>query len=593
MRQFFKFVFASCLGVLLAGIALFAIGTMIVGSIATAATAEKKADLKPNSVLVLKFDQMIPEKTNNLQMNPFEFENKKILGLQEILDIITYAKEDKNIKAIYFDLSSGGTGGQVTSRKLREAIEDFRTSGKQVLAYANSYSQSAYYLASAADKVYLNPIGSVDFHGYGVALAFFKEMLDNIGVDMQVFYAGQFKSATEPFRFNKMSDQNRLQIREYLEDMYGVFLDDISKSRNIPVDSLRAISQGYLSRSATSSVSTGLADAIKYEDEIEAEFKALIGLEEKDDLKRIGLGEYATTVKLNKDFKQKDKIAVVFAEGEINDGETTPGQINGDNYVRMLQKIRKDDQVKAVVLRVNSGGGSVLASDRILREIELIKAKGIPVVTTMGDLAASGGYYIACKSDKIFAEPSTITGSIGVFGILPSMQKLFDDKLGIHFDTVRTNDYAVAFTPFYKLNPQEFDILQKNVDQIYDRFITVVAEGRNMSKESVQEVAQGRIWTGKRALEIGLVDEIGGLQDALAYAAEKAGLEGYRTTEYPRTKEPLEQLLENLIGVKDESVKTHLIKSELGTYYPLYNQMVQLRELKGPQMRMPFILQYD
>ncbi len=593
MRQFFKFVFASCLGVLLAGIALFAIGSMIVGSIATAATAEKKADLKPNSVLVLKFDQVIPEKTNNLQMNPFEFENKKILGLQEMLDIIAHAKEDKNIKAVYLNLSSGGVGGQVTSRKLREAIEDFRTSGKQVLAYANNYSQSAYYLASAADKVYLNPIGAVDFHGYGVALAFFKEMLDNIGVDMQVFYAGQFKSATEPFRFNKMSDQNRLQIREYLEDMYGVFLDDISKSRNISTDSLRAISQGYLSRSAASSVSTGLADAIKYEDEIEAEFKTLIGLEEKDDLQRIGLSDYATTVKLNKDYKQKDKIAVVFAEGEINDGETTPGQINGDNYVRMLQKIRKDDQIKALVLRVNSGGGSVLASDRILREIELIKAKGVPVVTSMGDLAASGGYYIACKSDKIFAEPSTITGSIGVFGILPSMQKLFGDKLGIHFDTVRTNDYAVAFTPFYKLNPQEFDIMQKSVDQIYDRFLTTVSEGRNMSKEAVQEVAQGRIWTGKRALDLGLVDEIGGLQDALAYAAEKAGLEGYRTTEYPRTKEPLEQLLENLMGVKDESVKAHLIKSELGAYYPFYNHLVQLRELKGPQMRMPFILQYD
>lgn len=590
MRQFFKFVFASCLGVILASFVVFGVFAIIIGGLASTASSGKSVKVQPNSVLVLKLNQIVPERTNNLAMNPFDFEQKEVIGLHDMIKYIEHAKEDKNIKAIYMDMNSVMMG-QATSRKVRQALLDFKESEKPIYAYAHNYSQGAYYLASVADSVFVNPIGSIDYRGFGATLVFFKEMLDKIGVEMQIFYAGQFKSATEPFRLNQMSDQNRLQVREYLDGIYSIFKGDIAASRNLSVEDLDAIANEMKIRNADDAVKYGLADKVAYQDQVRASILKKIGLEESDDLKSISLGDYGSTVSLSSKLSEKDKIAVVYAEGGINDGTTTPGEINGDNYVNILRKVAKDKSVKALVLRVNSGGGSVLASDRILREIQRIKDKGIPVVTTMGDVAASGGYYIACNSDSIFAEPNTITGSIGVFGILPTAQKLFNDKLGIYFDTVATNTYSTGFSPTFKLSSQEFAILQEGVEETYDRFLRLVAEGRNMSKEDVHEVAQGRVWTGEKALELGLVDRLGGLEEALAAAASLAGIESYRTVEYPKVKDPLQQFLDQIMGKDSETVKSRLIQSEFGEYAGFYQYIKEMKNMKGPQARIPFHLE--
>lgn len=591
MRQFFKFVFASCLGVIVASFIVFGILFLIIGGIASTATSGKSVKLEPNSVLHLKFDHLIPEQTNNLPMNPFEFDNKDILGLNKIIGYIEHAKTDANIKAIYLDLSMIPVG-QSTARTLRQSLVDFKTTGKPVFAYAHYYTQNAYYIASVADHIYVNPIGHVDFRGFGVTLAFFKEMLDNIGVDMQIFYAGQFKSATEPFRLNQMSDENRLQLREFISGMHMLFLADISQSRNISIEELNNIADELKSHNAESSVATGLADQVAYENEVENNIKNAIGLTDDDDMKTISLAGYSKAVTLPTDYTGKDKIAVVYAEGTINDGPETPGEINGDQYVKILERIRKDKNVGAVVLRVNSGGGSVLASDRILKEIMLLREKGIPVVTSMGDLAASGGYYIACMSDSIFAEPNTLTGSIGVFSMLPNTRELFNDKLGIHFDTVRTNKFAASFTTVYKLNSEEYAYMQQSVEEVYDRFLRLVAEGRDMTKEQVHEIAQGRIWTGLKAQEIGLVDGMGGLENAIASAASLANMDKYRLTEYPKVKDPIQQLIEQFMGTDMSNTRSKIIQSEFGEYTGFYKFIKEMKDSKGPQARLPFHLEY-
>lgn len=588
MRQFFKFVFASCLGVFLAFVLVFVVLFSIMGVLVSGLSTAKPEKISPNSALLVELNQMIPEKTDNVPLNPFAFKQESVLGLHDIVELIQKAADDKNIKLLYLNLNSSGLGN-VTARNLREAILQFKESGKPVIAYAHAYSQSNYYLASAADKIYLNPIGNVSFEGFGVIIPFFKNMLDKLGIEMQVYYAGQFKSATEPFRYDKMSEQNRLQTKEFLDQMYRVFLSDISTSRNLSIDSLHQIADQYLSRNADSALALGLIDGIKYEDEVIDELKSLIGLNTDDKLKLVSLNTYFTAnPKTDLTERSKSKVAVVYAEGEINDGAETPGEVNGDQYVKILRKINKDKNVKAVVLRINSPGGSVLASERILRELQLIKDKNIPVVVSMGDVAASGGYYIACASDKIFAESNTITGSIGVFTLLPNVQKLMNQKLGITFDTVKTNKYATSFNALYKLNADESEIIQKDVEKIYERFLTIVSNARSMDKNAVHEIAQGRVWTGSKAKEIGLVDEIGGLQEALNYAAQLAEIDSYKITSFPRTKDPLEQLLEQLTSKSGDDILGVKFKKWMGPYHPIYQQLLNLSKEEGLQARLPF-----
>ena len=592
MSQFFKFLFASCLGTALALALLTFVGFSMLAGLAGKATEGKKVTVKSNSVLELDFKNLIPEKTNNVQMDPFDLNQKSILGLSDMVAAIRHAKDDPDIKGIYIN-ATYVIAGKATSATLRAALEDFRSSGKFIVAYANYYTQGAYYVASVADSVLLNPVGAVDFRGYSSMIGFYKGMLDKLDVQMKIFYAGKFKSATEPFRLDKMSEENKLQVREYLSALYGIYISDVSASRKIPEAELRQVADRFDGRSAETALKARLIDRIAYEDEAFSLMKKKIGLEDKDKLYLVSASDYFENRAKKLDFSTKDKIAVVYAEGTIMDGEGgEPGNIYDVEYVNILRKIRKDDAIKAVVLRINSPGGSVLASENIFREIQLCKQAGKPVVVSMGDLAASGGYYIACQADSIFAEPGTITGSIGVFGMIPILQKTMKDNLGITYDTVRTGKYSAFGTPFYDFSPEESAIIQTRIESVYDDFLKKVADGRHKTREQVHEIAQGRVWPGLKAKEIGLVDDMGGLDRAIAAAAKLSGVEKYRTAEYPRTKTGIEQMIDQLTHNKDreDNVKGWLIRSELGEWYPAYKTMRDIRRSQGIQARLPYEL---
>jgi protease-4 len=595
MSQFFKFMFASCLGTALALLLLMFIGIGWVSSLATSATSKQKVAVKPNSVLELDFKTIIPEKTNNVPLDPFDFEQKNVLGLSDIVTAIRAAKDDPDIKGIYIN-ATYVIAGKATSSVLRDALQDFKTSGKFIVSYANYYTQNAYYMASVSDSILLNPVGAVDFRGLSSMIAFYKGMLDKLDVQMKIFYAGKFKSATEPYRLDKMSDENRLQIREYLTALNDIFMRDISASRNIPEAELRQIADRFDGRSAEGSLKNRLIDRLAYEDEAFDLIKSKIGLDKKDKLSRVSVEDYFDAKGKKTDFSAKDKIAVVYAEGTIRDGSHgEPGDIYDEKYVKILRKIRQDNTVKAIVLRVNSPGGSVLASENIFREVELCKQAGKPVVVSMGDLAASGGYYIACHADSIFAEENTITGSIGVFGMVPMLHKTFKENLGITYDTVRTGRHSAFGSPFIEFSPEEDAMIQERIEAVYEDFLQKVATGRDMTRDQVHEIAQGRVWPGKKAKEIGLVDDIGGLDRALASAAKLAGVEKYRTSEYPRTKTGIEQLLEQLTkkDEKDDAIKSWVIRSELGDMYPIYKTLRDAQRSKGIQARLPYELIFN
>lgn len=584
MGQFFKFLTASCLGVLLAMFILIGIGSAV--AVKLASQAEQPKTINPNSVLKLSFNEAIPDKTNNLQMDPFELNNEKILGLTEIVKTLEKAKEDDRIKGIFIE-TDGISTGLASATILQDALEDFKASGKFIQAYSKFYSQGAYYLASTADKIYLNPLGMVDFRGLGAQLPFFKGALDKAGIKMQVYYAGKFKSATEPYRLKRMSPENRLQIRAYLDDLYTVFLEGISENRNIPIAELRNIADQYLGSEPQKALDAKLIDAIGYRDEVIADMKSQIGLDEDEKLKFISLSDYNKSNPPKADFAKKNKIAVIYAEGTIIDGKGLPGSVGDNSYTKIIQRIKNDKKVKAVVLRVNSGGGSAMSSENIWRELGLLKETGRPIVVSMGDYAASGGYYIACNSDQIIAQPNTITGSIGVFSMIPSMSGLLTDKAGINFDTVRTGRYSIPINTVVDISPEEGKIIQKRTDDLYETFLKRVADARNMSRDEVHEIAQGRVWTGQKAKEIGLVDKIGTLENAIDIAAELAEIEEYRTVEFPKTKDPIMQLIESFLGEETTRTKADLlIKTEMGELYPYYKQIREIKNYKGVQARM-------
>lgn len=590
MSQFFKFLFASCLGTALALLLLMFIGIGWISSLATSATSKQKTVVKPNSVLELDFKHLIPEKTNNVPMDPFDIQQKDVLGLTDMVDAIRRAKEDPDIKGIYIN-ATYVMAGKATSSVLREALLDFKSSNKFIVSYANYYTQGAYYMASVADSVLLNPVGAVDFRGLSSMIAFYKGMLDKLDVQMKIFYAGKFKSATEPYRLDKMSPENRMQVREYLSALNDIYIRDIAASRHITEADLRGIADRFDGQSAEGSLKSRLVDRIAYEDQAFDLIRKKIGLEKKEKLNRVSIEDYADAKGKKLDLSIKDKIAVVYAEGTIVDGDQSEaGDIQDEKYVKLLRKIRQDETVKAVVLRINSPGGSVLASENILREVQLCKEAGKPIVVSMGDLAASGGYYIACQADSIFAEENTITGSIGVFGMIPMLHKTMKENLGITYDTVRTGRHSAFGSPFIEFSPEEDAMIQARIEAVYEDFLQKVSVGRHMTREQVHEIAQGRVWPGKKAKEIGLVDDLGGLDRALASAAKLAGLEKYRTTEFPRTKTGLEQFIDQITQNKDkdDSVKSWLIRSELGDMYPMYKMLRDMRRNQGIQARLPY-----
>jgi protease IV len=590
MAQFFKFLFASCLGTALALMLLFFVGMSALVGMATSATETPTATVKPNSVLELNFDKLIPERTNNTTVDPFDIENPNIVGLTDIVKMIRTAKDDPDIKGIYLS-PSAVMAGKATAATIHEALLDFKTSKKFILSYADFYSQSGYYLASTADSILMNPIGAVEFHGLSSTIMFYKNMLDKMDIKMKIFYCGKFKSATEPYRLDKMSPENKLQVRQYVTALNDIFMADVAKARNIPEAELRQVAERYDGLTATGAQKSRLIDRLAYEDEAFNSMKRLIGLDEKEKLYRISLEDYYKNKGKKSDLGAKEKIAILYAEGTLQDGDGgDPGNIYGKPYVKMLRKIRNDDKVKALVLRVNSPGGSVLASEQIYREILLFKASGRPVVVSMGDVAASGGYYIACPADSIFAEPNTITGSIGVFGMIPMLQSTLRENLGITLDSVKTSKFSAFGNSVFDFSPEEDALIQGRVNSTYEDFLQKVAKGRKKTRDQIDEIAQGRVWAGKKAKEIGLVDDLGGLDRALAAAASLAGLEKYRQTEYPQAKTGMEQFIERFMKKKDreDAVRAMILQGELKDLYPMYKSMQDLRESKGIIARIPY-----
>ena len=593
MKQFFKFMFASCLGMTLFTVLIGLIGIGILTQVSK--SAEKTEEITPNTILKISLNSLVPERTNNAAINPYEFNTDDVIGLQEMIETIERAKNDDDIKGIYLEMTNPQLGFAGMS-VLRRAIEDFQNNddNKFVIAYGDNYSQKAYYLASVADEIYMNPIGTVDFKGLSGTLLFFKDMLDRLGIDMQVFYVGNFKSATEPFRRTNMSEENRLQVREYMESLYGIMLEDISNSRKISVKELRTIADEYQLREADDALRLKFVDKLLYKDEMIDLLKDKIGLGKDEDIKAVSLSTYNKSNPRDKNLTAKSKIAVVYAEGSIVDGQGENGQIGGDRYAEIIRDIRKDKAIKAIVLRVNSGGRSGFASEKIWRELMLAKEQGLPIIVSMGDVAASGGYYIAAPADKILVEKNTITGSIGVFGVIPSMADFLKNEIGITVDTVKTGKFSTGITPFYDVNDAEGQIIQESVEEFYDLFLRRVAEGRNMTKDAVHKVAQGRVWTGAKAIELGLADEVGDLEQAMIVAAEKAGLSKFRVLEYPTIKDPLQQIFDELTGKDDKKVKQAsraLIEEELGELYPYYEQIKEIRTMKGVQARMPYTIE--
>jgi len=583
MKEFFKFVFASMIGVLLSVFVMFVLGILLVIGIVSTASNESKVTIDDNTVLHLSLNYPISERTSknpfqNLNFGGFETENN--LGLKDILAHIKEAKTDSRIKGIYVDVSAI-QGGFASIEEIRNALIDFKKSGKFILAYSEVYTKGAYYLASVADKIYVNPEGMVDFKGFSTEIMFFKGALEKLDIEAQVIKVGTYKSAVEPYILDKMSKPNREQITSFLGSLYTHFLSNIAISRKIPVDSLSAIANTAAVQTATDAVKFRLVDGVKYKDEVLTELKSLCGIAQKKELRSVSISDYTPQSKeLSK--ASADRIAVVYAVGEIVSGEGDDETMGSENISRAIRTARLDDKVKALVLRINSPGGSSLASDVIWREVELTK-KVKPVIVSMGDVAASGGYYIACAADSIFAQPNTITGSIGVFAIIPNMKKFFNNKLGITFDEVKTSKFSeISITR--PLSDDERLLLQAEVNNIYKTFTQKVANGRHKTPEFIDNIGQGRVWTGAEAIKIGLVDRLGNITDAVKSAAKKAGLKEYKLVDYPDQKDPLKELFDD----SADKVRTYFTKQELGENYNYYQKMQSVLKTTGIQSRMPY-----
>jgi protease-4 len=591
MKQFFKFVFASMVGFVLSSIIIFLVIFLIIAGLVgglVAAGSDKTVEVEPNSVLRIALNYPVTERTPNNPLSAFEFlgiDGDKSIGLNDILANIKKAKTDPDIKGIYLE-ESDIPMGEATAEEIRNGLIDFKKSGKFIVAYSEIYTQSFYYLASVADKVYINPKGIFLFHGFSSQITFLKGALDKLGIDVQIIKVGTFKSAVEPFFLTKMSDANRLQVNSYLGSMYDHFLTGISQSRGIRKDSLFNVANELKVKFPEDALKYKLVDGLKYKDEVLEDLKQRVGIGAKDDLKSIELVDY-TKSETNTETKKKEtknRIAIVYASGEINGGDGDDNSIGSERVSKALRDARLNDNIKAVVFRVNSPGGSSLASDVIWREVMLTK-KVKPIIVSMGDYAASGGYYISCAADSIFAEPNTLTGSIGIFAILPNMQKFFNDKLGITFDGVKTGKYADLGDIARPLSPDEKAILQNQIDHGYDDFTKAVAAGRHKTQAYINSIGQGRVWTGSQAVGLGLVDRLGNIDDAIKSAAKEAKIKNYKLVAYPEQKSIFSHLG---TGISAE-MKTRAIKSELGDNFKYYEQIKSVTQMmRTPQARMPY-----
>jgi protease-4 len=554
----------------------------IIGMIA--ASSEKEVSLSENSVLHLNLNgRMLVERTveNDLDLSVFgNFGGDMNAGLVNLKKAIREAKTNDRIKGIY--LNTGLImAGQASLLELREALIDFKESGKFILTYDEAYSEGGYFLASAADEIYLNPMGAIDFNGFSSEGIFLKGLFEKVGVKPEVFRVGEFKSAVEPFILDKMSPENRLQTQYFLDDINNLAIAKVAESRGISLDSVKKINSKMLVRKAKDAVTYKLATALAYEDEVHAKLREKLGIAEDEEINRINATDLGSLAK-SKNLTSKNRIAVIIAEGDIVSGDAD-GALSSDKFAREIRKARKDDNIKAIVLRVNSPGGSIIASDVIWREMtEAKKAK--PLIVSMGEVAASGGYYISAPADTIVAQPNTITGSIGIFGLWFNVQELLNEKLGITTDGVSTGEFSDFMNPTRNLTEVERTIVQSSVEEGYETFISRVAEGRGMHPDSVKKVASGRVWTGTQAKERGLVDVLGGLNTAVEIAATKidAG-DDYRVIYYPEQKTWIENLVNNL----GDKVQLKILQAQLGDNFQLIEKIKTLQNYHGIQVRLP------
>ena len=550
-----------------------------------ASSSEKEVTLEKNSILHLDLNgRTLVERTSDEDLvfgsflDPFGGENTA--GLVNLKKAISEAKTNENVKGIYLNAGLFGAG-QAGLLELREALIDFKTSGKFIVAYDEAYSEGGYFLASVADEIYLNPLGGIDFNGFSSEGIFLKGFFEKVGIKPEVFRVGEFKSAVEPFILDKMSPENRLQTQYFLDDINNHAIELIAKSRGIAQDSLVRINHQMLVRKPKDAVTYKLATALKYEDEVQSILKEKLGLKEDDQISTINATDLGGMAK-SQNTTSANRIAVILAEGDIVDGNAE-GAISSEKFAKEIRKARKDENIKAIVLRVNSPGGSILASEVIWREMSEAK-KVKPVIVSMGEVAASGGYYIAAPADTIVAQPNTITGSIGIFGILFNVQELVNDKLGVTTDVVSTGELSDFGNMARPLTEVERTIIQSSVEDGYETFISRVAEGRGMHPDSVRKVASGRVWTGTQAKARGLVDVLGGLDTAIGIAAAKikAG-EDYRVVYYPEKKLWFEELMVSF----SDKVQVRILETQLGEQYPLYQKIQKLKNYQGVQVRMP------
>lgn len=586
MKSFLKYVFATVIGLFLTVFLMIA----LFSSMGSSASSPK---ISTNSVLKLKLvgnlpDLGVDDPFSNFNPLSGDFNTDPILGLKDLKMILQAAGKDDKIKAIWLNTDEL-QAMPANMMDLISELKKFKATGKLIYAYSNSLSEQSLLVNSVADKSYVHPIGYAELNGMSSEVMYYTGLLEKIKIQPMIFYAGEFKSATEPFRLKSMSDENRLQVETYLNSIFDNYLGKLSELRKIPVDSLRLMADNMDIFSAEDALKFKLIDGLKYEDEVEVELKEMFGYEKDASLKLVSLKKYKETVDLEDKSKSGNKIAVIYAEGEIVDGSgNSSGKIYGEDYMRMIRKVRLDKDVKAIVLRVNSPGGSAFASEQILREIQLAQ-KTVPVVVSMGNLAASGGYYISSSANKIVAEATTITGSIGVFGMVFSIDDALKSHLGITTDRVKTNPYADFGSMTRPWSEKEKGLMTKAIQNIYQLFLKHVSEGRKMTMEEADKIARGRVWTGQDALKLGLVDTLGSLENAIAIAKDLGKIETYKIENFPESKSTMDMIMETIMGKEEEKVEKVLAKTFGDEYYYL-KQVANLKDMTGIQTRIPYVI---
>ena len=585
MKQFFKFMFASCLGSALMLIILFIILIWTIGS-----SSQSTVTVKPKSVLYMDLSYDIPERTSsdNLSsvLGSLQNKNADMSGMNDIIANINYAKNDPNISGIFLEMSSVGTS-PANIEEIRNHIISFRESGKFVITYSETMAQNAYYLATAGNEIYINPDGMLDIHGMASQIMFYKHLLDKLDIEIQIIRGpnNKFKSAVEPYFLDKMSDANREQMEKLLNSIWFKIVSDINVSRGINIQRINELADNLaLTFDAGVALDEGFVDGLAYRDEIIARIKDLADIEKSGKINVVTNSQYASA--RPEPMATAEKIAVIYANGQIIDGDGDDATIGSTTLSKAIREARENKKVKAIVMRVNSPGGSALASEVIRREVELAKAEK-PFIISMGNYAASGGYWISSEGDYIFADPTTLTGSIGVFGTFPNAKKFLNETVGLTFDVAKTNKNADFGSITEPLTDYQKAMLQKYVGKTYNDFTALVARTRGLRQSYVDSIGQGRVWTGADALELGLVDELGGLDKAIEYAANKANLKDYSIKNYPKQKDLMETLLS---GNLTEPYTKSLIKKRLGSNYTYIETFENVSRLNGIQALMPFMI---